>query len=451
MAKIYTLFQNLRFGVRQRVALTLLVGLLISLTINSWFSIQESARYTNEEINRSGQLISKIISHSIANSVVGYDYHGIQLFIDEATKSDVQYIKVLNAKGNTMAETELANKDLTGLQFFNASINIEDNTVGHLTIGLNTDAIIATIDAQKKSLVIREAAVIVFILLIELLALSILIIRPLSLISVALSQQTNNQGVLPREIELNSQDEFGDIARKFNALRTQLNTAHQALQGKVNVADKKLRMANEKLLRNSQKLEETNRELVNQAVTDPLTGLFNRRKFQSLIKSSIESVEQSNESLSLLVADVDYFKKINDKYGHDVGDKVLQEIAIRLTEGIRKSDIICRIGGEEFAIFCYQAGSQDAYNIAEKLRLLIETTEIKINDNTLKITMSIGIATPGVGAALHCPDCLYRQADIALYSSKSTGRNRVTHFHEVDLDDIEDLDVKLNMDEQHRA
>ncbi|VAW98488.1 diguanylate cyclase/phosphodiesterase (GGDEF & EAL domains) with PAS/PAC sensor(s) [hydrothermal vent metagenome] len=451
MDNFYTFFRAFRFGVRQRVALTLLIGLLISLTVNSWLSIQEQARYTNEEINRNGLLVSKIISSSIANSVVGYDYHGIQLFIDEVTKSDIQYVKVSNAKGNTMAETEISNQQLSGLRFFNLDIDIDNNIVGHLTIGLNTDVIIATIEAQKESLLIREAGVIIFILLVELLALSILIIRPLSLISAALSQRTRIEGVLPSEIKLDSQDEFGDIARKFNALRAQLNNAHHALQGKIEVADKKLRQVNEKLLKNSQQLEETNRELVNQAVTDPLTGLFNRRKFQSLIKSSAESAEGENDNVSLLIADIDYFKKINDAHGHEVGDKALREFAIRLTEGIRKSDVICRIGGEEFAIFCYRAGSQDAYNIAEKLRQLVEKTTIRVGDIELKMTMSIGIATPGVGAALHCPDCLYRQADIALYSSKSTGRNRVTHFHEVDLDDVEDFNLEPDTDEQHHT
>ncbi len=451
MLKRSQIFQNLRFGVRQRVVLALLVGLLISLTINSWLSIQEQASYTNKEINRKGIQISKIISYSLANYVVGYDYHGIQLFIDEVTKGDVQYIKVVNTSGNTMAETKISESNLETLRIFHVNIMIDDNQVGYLTVGLNTDAIISTIEAQKESLLLREAGVVIFILLIEFLALSILIIRPLSRISAALSQKTDFPGVLPNEINLDSQDEFGDIARKYNALRAQLNKAHRALQGKVDVADKKLRLANEKLIANSQKLEETNRELINQAVTDPLTGLFNRRKFQTLLKTSVESMDRNNENLSLLIADIDYFKRINDKHGHEVGDKVLQEFAVRLSEGIRKSDVICRIGGEEFAIFCYQAGSQDAYNIAEKLRQHIEQTEVQIDNITLNITLSIGIATPGIGAALHCPDCLYRQADIALYSSKSNGRNRVTHFHEVDLDDVEDLDMEQEINEQNRA
>lgn len=442
--------QKLRFGVRQRVVLTLLGGLLISLTINAWLSIQEQERFTNEEINRKGTQFSQLIAQSLANSVIGYDYHGIQLFIGEVIKGDIDFVKVISRKGNVMAETEKARLNLKALRIFNTDILLEGSVVGHLEIGLNTDSIIDQVEAQKESLVSREAGVIIFILIIEFIALSILIVRPLSRISEALSQNSENSGVLPAEIKIESRDEFGDIATLFNQIRTQLNKAHQALQGKIDIADRKLRVANKKLLKKSQLLEESNKELKNQAVTDPLTGLYNRRKFQHLIKHDIDERLKADEILSLLIADIDYFKNINDKFGHDIGDQVLEEIALQLSENVRKSDVLCRIGGEEFAILCYQAGPEDAFNIAEKIRKAVESATICVEEANLNVTLSIGIATPGIGAHLHCPDCLYRQADIALYQSKATGRNKVTHFYEVDLDEINGLDMEI-LNEKHSA
>lgn len=431
-----------RFGIRQRVVLILLSGLLISLTINAWLSIQEQADYTESEIKRNGTQLSQVISRSLVNYVISYDYHSIQTFIDEVTKGDIAHIKVFSKKGNVMAETAAAGVDKNLIRVFFNNIQLEDSTIGQLELGLNTQSIIRKVEAQKESLVAREVGVIIFILLIEFIALSYFIVNPLSRISETLSKNTVNVGVLPVKIEINNRDEIGDIAEKFNHIRSQLNKAHIALQGEVDIADRKLQIANEKLLKKSQELEYTNQDLKNQAVTDPLTGLFNRRKFQSLLKNDIEPRILNNELLSFILVDIDHFKNINDKFGHDIGDRVLQEVALQLEEKTRKSDILCRIGGEEFAIFCYQAGKLDAISIAEKLRESIAACSIDIGEAVLSVTISIGVATPDSDAKVHCTDCLYRQADVALYQSKHTGRNKVTHFTEVELDD--DIEEKSN-------
>ena len=442
--------RKFRLGVRQRVVLILLSGLLISLSINSWLSLSEQKRYIDQAIARSGDQLSKIVSRSLTNYVVGYDYHGIQLFIDEIQRDDVAFVKVLSKKGNTMAVAGALQTSNPYLRIFHSDIRLDNEKVGALVIGMNTKAIISQVEMQKASMLQREFLVILFILVLEFFALSFLIVRPLKKISDALAKNVNSKGILPAEIELNSNDELGDIANKFNGMRKQLNDAHHALQGKVDLADKQLRAANEELMEKSRLLEETNLELKNQAITDPLTGLYNRRKFQYVLAHEIEHQLEQNNTLSLLIVDIDHFKKINDNYGHDTGDQVLQQIAKIMSETVRKSDLLCRIGGEEFAVICLESNEDNAINIAEKIRQSIEDNTITTESAIIKVTASVGISTPGVGAHMRCPDCLYRQADIALYQSKTRGRNCVTHFAQVELETIEEMEKEHNHD-QHRA
>lgn len=442
----------LRLGVRQRVVLILLTGLLTSLTLGGWFLLHEQSQRVGHEIDRHGMQMARIISRSLVNNVVGYDYHAIQIFLEQITSgSDISYAKVLSNKGNVMAERIHPQAHPGTLRIFENDILLGEAKVGHLSIGINTAEIVNMFEKQKTTLIKRELGIILFIVILEFIALSILIVKPLSAIAAALEQSVGEDGILHKPIEITDNDEFGDIARQFNKMREQLNNAHEALHGKIDLANEKLRDTNRRLIRKSQQLEQTNRELETQAITDPLTGLFNRRKFQILMNTRIAGHLLNHHSFSLLHTDIDHFKSINDKYGHNVGDEVLKETARRLTVAIRKTDILCRIGGEEFVIFCSGANVDDAHNIAEKIRKNIGENTYHIGEHSIDVTTSIGIATPNENSDPDCPECLNRQADIALYESKTRGRNRVTHFLDIDPAQLEDLSDLGIDDERYSA
>jgi diguanylate cyclase (GGDEF)-like protein len=163
-------------------------------------------------------------------------------------------------------------------------------------------------------------------------------------------------------------------------------------------------------------------QLRNQAIRDPLTNLYNRRFMFETFEQAINRAERHNNSLAVLMIDIDDFKKFNDIHGHDAGDHVLIEIAHILNTKSRLEDIACRLGGEEFCIICPDSDLKSAYALAEKIREYINNLSVIFDNNILgNITISTGISIyPIHGKDIHA---LLKNADLALYSAKDKGRN----------------------------
>lgn len=176
--------------------------------------------------------------------------------------------------------------------------------------------------------------------------------------------------------------------------------------------------------RYSDRLRSRLEENVEMAITDPLTGLYNRRYMEGHMKTLVEEAVQRGKPLSVMVADIDYFKSVNDTHGHDAGDLVLQDFSRRLRENIRGIDLACRLGGEEFVVMMPDTDLTKAYVVAERLRQCIAAKPFNITaDKQIQITASVGIAAhEGVEDT---PDALLKRSDQALYCAKRDGRNRV--------------------------
>jgi diguanylate cyclase (GGDEF)-like protein len=161
-----------------------------------------------------------------------------------------------------------------------------------------------------------------------------------------------------------------------------------------------------------------------QSIRDGLTGLFNRRYLDETLPREIHRAERNQRPISVLMFDLDSFKKVNDTYGHDAGDMVLKRIAEILTTKIRPSDIACRYGGEEFTVILPDTSLEVAHARAEGLREVVSQTELQHNGKNLgTITISMGVATyPQHGITR---DALIKAADEASYQAKQTGKNRV--------------------------
>lgn len=161
------------------------------------------------------------------------------------------------------------------------------------------------------------------------------------------------------------------------------------------------------------------------AVTDALTGLHNRRYMAGQLQAFVSRAVQGGEPVSLLVLDIDHFKKVNDGFGHDAGDEVLREFAVRLATNVRAVDLPCRLGGEEFVVVMPGTGLDDAHRIAERIRRDVGSTPFRVmgGQEHLTVTISIGVATTlGPGDT---PDALMKRADEGVYEAKATGRDRV--------------------------
>ena len=160
------------------------------------------------------------------------------------------------------------------------------------------------------------------------------------------------------------------------------------------------------------------------ATTDGLTGLFNKRAMLDSAAQKIAASARFDRKLAVLMADIDHFKKVNDTYGHDVGDVVIRGLADILRRQKRTTDIVARFGGEEFVTLCEQTDEKGAMLLAERIREELGRTTFRTPQGALTVTCSIGVAIfPEAGRDW---EALFRAADEALYVSKRSGRNRCT-------------------------
>jgi two-component system cell cycle response regulator len=157
------------------------------------------------------------------------------------------------------------------------------------------------------------------------------------------------------------------------------------------------------------------------AYLDGLTGIFNRRFFELRIMEEIERARRYGTGMAVIMADIDQFKTLNDEFGHLLGDEALRQVSSLFHQQVRKIDVVCRYGGEEFAILLSQTNVQHAATVADKLRRMVENWQFPGVPRT--VTVSAGVAAyPDNGTTR---DSLVRAADTALYAAKQSGRNRV--------------------------
>ncbi len=170
-------------------------------------------------------------------------------------------------------------------------------------------------------------------------------------------------------------------------------------------------------------LEKANKALEHMAFSDSLTGLPNRRFFDEALKREAAAIARKGHDSSLIILDLDYFKQINDTYGHYVGDAVLKQVSELFKKALRSTDLLCRLGGEEFILLLPETNMRGALTAAEKLRKLLENHVFQAEGVSIRITASLGVMgfTP---MSLNTPN-YFAPADKALYIAKQNGRNRV--------------------------
>ena len=206
-------------------------------------------------------------------------------------------------------------------------------------------------------------------------------------------------GDLSQRVDITSRDEIGVMAQAFNRMSQDIEKS----QGKI---------------------REQAEALQELAVRDALTDLYNRRHFDEQVALMFEHARRYNEPLAVTIGDIDYFKRINDRFSHAIGDEVLRQVAELLRSSVRKSDVVARYGGEEFVIAFPQTELEQAAELCEKLRQRVEQHAWEAIHPGLQVTMSMGVdADLAVGDA----EKMLGHADRRLYESKAGGRNRVCY------------------------
>lgn len=170
-------------------------------------------------------------------------------------------------------------------------------------------------------------------------------------------------------------------------------------------------------------LSAANAQLQTLAVTDPLTGLLNRRALFNLLYREMEREERHGHGLAVIMFDIDRFKEVNDNYGHAAGDKVLQHVVAATGKVIRNLDAMARYGGEEFVLVAPENDEASALQLAERMREALRSSEVQVNQHTLRITASFGVAMRRANDTN--PEQVLRRADDALYAAKAAGRDQV--------------------------
>jgi diguanylate cyclase (GGDEF)-like protein len=165
-------------------------------------------------------------------------------------------------------------------------------------------------------------------------------------------------------------------------------------------------------------------ELRQNAETDSLTGIANRRRFHQALEIECMRYTRGHSPFSLLLLDLDFFKTVNDRFGHPVGDVVLRRVAQRLHGCLRKTDLLARYGGEEFSVLLPETRADGAGVIAERMRMAVCQAPVEVEGLQIPMTISVGIAGHTTDEEVDSP-ILLKRADLALYRAKALGRNRV--------------------------
>lgn len=227
----------------------------------------------------------------------------------------------------------------------------------------------------------------------------------------------------------------GDTTRTLEVIVTPIYDELDVLKGRVVMAydithrknmENELKRTNEALRARINEVEVLRAQLQEQAIRDPLTGAFNRRFLAESLDKEISKAERKGMPVSIVMMDVDHFKKFNDTYGHKYGDAVLQDLAMFIINDSRLGDIVCRYGGEEFVILMPNAEAADAYERAERWRHEYSAKTLDCDGKKLRVTFSAGVAS----YPLHGEngEFILHGADEALYLSKNNGRNKVTLY-----------------------
>lgn len=420
---------RLRFGVREKIALILLATLFLSLGVNSLLSLRAQKQDILEEIERRGGESVQFFSQNLAYSVVNYDYHRLELLLQDIVRGqDVVYARVDNTRGNVLAVAGTPVAASENVQHYTSEIRLNGEILGQLHLSLSTERIVQTLAARQRQVLLGQLLAIMTVLLVGFIALSLLIIRPLRKIAQVIGGNLDTPDGRLQRITVESKDEFGDLVQGFNALQERLNDARQKLESRIDHANLELRKAYDQLTVQANDLREINQELEQLSVTDPLTGLYNRRYFSQLMESEVALSVRNDETISIILLDIDHFKNINMRYGYNGGDVVIRDVARTVAERTRKSDVACRYGGDEFFILCRRATIANAVAIADDLHGALAEKSFRFDGQELRVTVSIGVATiPGVRQIASASE-FFQCADEALRHCKQQGRNGVVHY-----------------------
>ncbi len=376
---------------------------------------QSLSQILNSELNEKADNLNEIIEQAFANQNIPY-----LILHNDSIQFQSANFKEIPADLTMQIAKSMSIKEYSGAPFhlnFNSADRVLDFyiplnrmeqyiVVGRIELSEFNDRFTAL---YQSIIVTIVALMIMYLLFGGLLHQSV--IRPL----VKLFEATDKvaQGKFDFRVDIKRKDEIGALADRFNLMTETIEKTMDSLSAQM------------------KKIEAAKRQIEKMAVTDELTKLYNRRYLYDKLNYLIDMSQRYKTPLGLIILDVDFFKKVNDTYGHQTGDSVLKIVSLCLKKSCRSTDIVARYGGEEMVIVCPQTNLEQTELLAQRINKAIEKVQIKLPEGVdLKITASLGVSellllSKLTGKTQHSPTDLIEAADQALYNAKHNGRNRV--------------------------
>lgn len=401
--------------------------------------VQLRLEYQNDRAELKADLeeIQQRIVPSLQSSLWQVDMERVRILL-EGVRSipGVRYVR-LDTKEGDLVELGRPLPDPTIDRRYPLHVDVRQaEAIGQLQVQADDAVILDNLQVQAAGMLLNAGGIIVFVALLLLLLVRTWITRHL----VDLADYAGRLGVdtldapliLSKRVRADRPDEIDQVATAINGMRTTL-AEYVEERRRVELELKQHKEGLEKLVERrtcelaakNQQLEEQNEEIRRLAGTDSLTGALTRRRFFELVEREISRIARKKEPISLLMIDIDHFKKVNDAFGHQGGDEALRRASAICLSKLRAVDLLARFGGEEFVACLPGVSKAGAFVIAERLREELALTKMQLVDGrSLNITASIGVSELAPGSA-DVPEALAR-ADCALYQAKRAGRNRVS-------------------------
>lgn len=426
---------RIRLGIGLKLATLLLVTLLVTLTLPTLLGFHDHEQDLLAEHDRHGREIARLTAGLLSERMAGSDTQDLATLLHELTrKSDVVYARVENGAGDTLAAAGPpagSPGDPPGTADFREDIRANGSLLGRVVLGLSTERLAQARARHERQALWAQGIAIFSVLTVTLMSISTLVARPLAVIHGVLRAGNHSDRARIDQIPLYGNHEFGDLARELNVLGRRLEEDRQALAAQAAANDQALRDAHRRLEVQGEELRELNRELEQRSMTDPLTGLYNHRYFETLMDTEVERCVRNDETTSILLIEINDLPARIGQAGHHDGDELIRGIAGIVAEHTRPSDVACRYGDCGFFMLCRRATIANAVAIADDLQRDLADRSFLLHGRPQHVTASIGVATiPGVhrvASAANLLDC----ADRALRHSRETG-HAVVHYSMLD-------------------